>query len=111
MSNTYIEEVTLVQAVAECYNFKPKSKKEIIKFEIRFFDNNNEMIEKKIWFGKGWSKIDKEWRYFEGQTNCPTFSQEARHFLSNLFCSNLAREELIYGAQQGDFKVFRVQTS
>ena len=106
MKKTYLEEVTLLQAVAECYNFHPRSHKQRIEFEIVF---QNE--KKTVWFGKSWSEIDREWRYYEGETYCPTFSQCEQHFLSNLFCGELRKREMIYSAQQGDFKVYRIDTN
>ena len=102
----HLEEVTLLQAVAECYNFHPRSHKKRIEFEIVFQGEN-----RTVWFGKSWSNFDHEWRYFEGETNCPTFSQCEQHFLSNLFCGDLRKKEMIYAAQQGDFKVYRVDTN
>ena len=106
MQKVHLEEVTLLQAVAECYNFHPRSHKKKIEFEIAFQGED-----RTVWFGKAWSKIDKDWRYFDGETYCPTFSQCEQHFLSNLFCGNLRKKEMIYAAQQGDFKVYRVDTN
>ena len=105
MKRKHLEEVTLLQAVAECYNFHPRSHKKRIEFEIVFQDKENT-----VWFGKAWSKYEHDWRYYEGESNCPTFSQCERHFLSNLFCGN-TRKDMIYGAQQGGFKVYRVDTN
>ena len=99
----HLEEVTLLQAVSECYNFHPRSHKKRIEFEIVF---PNE--EKTVWFGKSWSKLDKEWKYYDGETYCPTFAREEKHFLSNLFCGEI-RKHLIYAAQQGTYKIYRVK--
>ena len=50
----------------------------------------------------------KEWKYYNGETYCPTFTEEEKHFLSNLFCGEI-RKKLIYSAQQGTHKVYRVK--
>ena len=55
MQRVHLEEVTLLQAVAECYNFHPRSHKKRIEFEIVFQGED-----KTVWFGKSWSKIDHE---------------------------------------------------
>lgn len=100
------EQVTLLQAVAELYNFHPRSHKLRMLFEIKFKDTNHT-----IKFGKGWSKLNKDWQYFYGQTNCPTFGAVEKHFLSNLFCCQFGGKQfpLIYGAQQGDFIITRIE--
>lgn len=105
MKREHLEEVTLLQAIGDCYNFHPHSHKARIEFEIVF---PNE--ERTIWFGKHWSNVDKCWTYYEGQTNCPTYAHKEKHFLSNLFCGNL-NNNLVYSAQQGKFKVYKVKIS
>ena len=106
IKRVHLEEVTLLRAVAECYNFRQRSHKK---------ESNSKLYSKaktKLYgLENHGQKIDHEWRYFDGETNCPTFSQCEQHFLSNLFCGDLRKKEMIYSAQQGDFKVYRVDTN
>lgn len=108
-----LREVTLLQAIAECYNFNLRKKigSEIL-FEVRFCDENDNSEDKDtriVRFGKHWSKVEHEWKYLEWKPNCPCFGQNEKHWLSNLFCIKAMRENCIYGAQQGDFHVYEVE--
>ena len=99
----YTEEVTLMQAIAEMYNFHPRSHKETLMFDVISREDDSIIVR----IGTAYSKWDKTWKHFYSREYEPTFSQTPEHFLSNLFCSSDRR--LIYGAQQGVFKVLRVK--
>ena len=98
------EEDTLMQAIAEMYDFHPKSHKKVLVFDI--VDDNGDIISR---IGTFWSRWDKQWKYFESSDGLPTFAQTSKHFLSNLFCGKNQRG-MIYSAQHGKFKVFRADT-
>lgn len=98
------QEVTMIQAIAECYEFNPRKKKgSAICFEVSF---PNE--EKTLKFGKNWSRLEHKWQYFTHDTNCPVLQSEEKHFISNIFARDRAQKYMKYAAQQGRYKVVRV---
>ena len=100
-----MENVTLIQALAECYNFKPRKKIDsVICFKIR-----HPNTDRTIQFGKGWSKLSHRWQYFVHESGLPSFGSDEKHFVSNLFCGELADAMMIYSAQQGKFTVTRIK--
>jgi hypothetical protein len=104
-----ITEVTLLEALSNCFQFNPKKKiGSSIQFNIVFYDDlDNPETEqtKMLRFGKYYSKLEHDWVYFEGQTYYPTFTTTEQDMVSNLFCGEVAKH-LIYGARQQCFKVF-----
>ena len=97
------QEVTLTQAVAECYYFSPRKKTgAIICFEITFPDGTRSLK-----FGKNWNRALKRWQYFEKMPGLPAFACEEAHFVSNIICS--VGSPLVYSAQQGKQKIVRIK--
>lgn len=77
-------EVSLLQALSECYNFKSKSKE--ILFEVVFND-----VSRTIKFGKHWHKVLKRYEYFIHETHCPCLGCTEEGFVSNLSnCSGIS---------------------
>lgn len=110
MSTDFYHEYTLIEALAELYNFNPRKKKNAqIVFEIseKIDPINNEIYK----FGKNWAKFDHKWEYFDFQTNCPVLGCEERHFVSNLFTNSFAKKYMHYGAQQGTYRVHKIYDS
>ena len=104
---SFEKEYTLLEALAEIYNFHPKKKRESqILFEITV-----ESDDKWLRFGKNYSKFDKDWRYMEWERYCPCFGQEEKHFVPNLMTSSFAQNYLRYSAQQGEFKIMKIYDS
>lgn len=104
---SFEKEYTLLEALAEVYDFNPKKKQESqILFEITV-----EGDDRWLRFGKNYSKFDKDWRYLEWERYCPCFGQEEKHFVPNLMTSSFARDYLHYGAQQGRFKIMKIYDS
>ncbi len=102
------KDYTFIEALAECYNFHPRKKKESqIVFEITDKDEPGKWFR----FGKNWSNLLREWSYFEWEKNCPCLSCEERHFVSNLMAHSFAKTQMIYGAQQGTFQVRKIYDS
>ena len=96
---------TLIEALAECYDFNPKKKKESqIVFEITDDDEPGKWVR----FGKHWSKLYGEYTFFEWEKNCPSFQCDEKHFVSNLMTTGFASRQMRYTAQQGTFKVRKV---
>lgn len=99
------KDYTLIEAFAEIYNFNPRKKHDShIIFEVTDFDEPGEWLR----FGKGWNKLDHNWSFFEKTTNCPGFGCDEAHFVSNLMANGFAKRQMIYGAQQGTFKVRKI---
>lgn len=98
------QEVTMIQAIAECYEFNPRKKKgSVICFEVSF---PNE--EKTLKFGKNWSRLEHKWQYFTEDTYCPALQSEEKHFISNIFARSGVQRCMTYSAQQGRYKVVRI---
>ena len=101
----YTEDITLIEALAEVYNFNPRKKRDAqIIFEITDEDEPDKWLR----FGKCWNKFEHRWSFIEHATNCPCLGCEERHFVSNLMANGFAKSQMIYGAQQGTFKVRKV---
>jgi hypothetical protein len=97
------QEVTLTQAVAECYAFSPRKKTgAVICFEITFPDGTRSLK-----FGKNWHRVLKKWQYFEKMPGLPAFACEEAHFIPNIVSS--AGIPLVYSAQQGKQKIVRIE--
>lgn len=105
----FYKDYTLIEALAELYNFNPKKKaKSQIIFEI--IDENNGGCDY-LRFGKTYSSIEHKWEFMENAKNGPWLNCEEKHFISNLMCNHFAKDNMIYGAQQGTFKVHKVYDS
>lgn len=101
----YKKDYTLVEAIAEVYNFNPRKKCDSqIIFEVTDEDEPDTWIR----FGKHWDKFEHKWTFTEQAKNCPCLGCEERHFVSNLMANGFAKSQMIYGAQQGTFKVRKV---
>lgn len=99
------KEYSLLEALAECYSFKPKKRKNSkIIFEVTVPNQPDEWFR----FGKIWHSHLHEWNYIEWVKNCPTLGCEERHFVSNLMSNSFARTWMTYSAQQGTFKVRKI---
>lgn len=70
-------EVSLLEALAECFKFKSKSKP--LVFEIRFND-----VSRTIKFGKSWGKVSKEFQYFIQETYGPCLGSTEENFVGHL---------------------------
>lgn len=70
-------EVSLLEAVSECFHFKSKSKE--LVFEIRFKD-----VSRTIKFGKHWGKVSKEFQYFIQETYGPCLASTEDNFIGHL---------------------------
>lgn len=82
-SAVYNSEVTLTQAIAECYMLSPKEKTgAVICFEITFPDGKESLK-----FGQNWDRTAHDWWYFEKMPGLPAFACEEAHFVSNIICS------------------------
>ena len=105
----FYKDYTLIEALAELYNFNPKKKtKSQIVFEI--IDEDDEICDY-LQFGKTYSSIEHKWVFIEHAKNGPWLNYEEKHFISNLMCNHFAKDNMIYGAQQGTFKVHKVYDS
>lgn len=103
----FYKNYTLIEALAELYNFNPKKKK---KSQI-VFELTDDGVYKWLRFGKSYSNIEHKWQFFEHAKNCPCLSCEEKHFISNLMCNGFAKDRMTYGAQQGTFEVHKVYDS
>ena len=105
----FYKDYTLIEALTELYNFNPKKKtKSQIVFEI--IDENNGDCDY-LRFGKTYSSIEHKWEFMENAKNGLWLNCEEKHFISNLMCNHFAKDNMIYGAQQGTFKVHKVYDS
>ena len=106
--NDFKKEYTLIEAFAEVYDFNPRKKHDSqIIFEVTDSDEPDKWFR----FGKGWSKLDHKWSFFEHEKYCPCLSCEEAHFVSNLITNGFVKRQMMYGAQQGDFVVKKVYDS
>ena len=108
MFKGFEKEYSLIEALAECYDFNPRKKKGAqIIFEITDKDEPGRWLR----FGKNWSSVFHEWAYFEGEKNCPYLHCEEKHFVSNLMANGFATAQMRYGAQQGTFNIRKIYDS
>ena len=101
---------TLIEAIAELYNFNPRKKigSEIV-FEIVDPDDAGTECEGDfLRIGKHWSKAEHKWVYFEHQRYCPCLQDEEKHFISNIMTTSFARRCMHYAAQQGTYVVRKI---
>ena len=99
------KEYTLIEALAELYNFNPRKKNRAqIFFKITTKDEPDNYMR----FGKNWSKIDKDWHYIEWAKGDIALGCEEAHFISNLYARDFVKRNMVYGAQQGVFKVHKI---
>ena len=105
--NEIKNEITLIQAIAECYAFNPRKKKgSRICFEIHFPGE-----EGTVKFGKSWGKFPNGWHYFEKSGKyVPALRCEEKHFVSNIFCDRKMQQHMIYAAQQGQYTITKTIT-
>ena len=97
----FYKNYTLIEALAELYDFNPKRKK---KSQI-VFELTDKGVHRWLRFGKYYNNIEHKWQFFEQARDCPCLNCEEKHFVSNLMCYSFAKDRMTYGAQQGTFEV------